>query len=124
KEVIISRGQLVEIGGGFRVPEVMAQSGARLVEVGTTNHTHLWDYEQAFGPDTAAILVAHHSNFRIVAFTSKPSLAELAGLASRYNLPLLYDQGSGALLDTSRYGLAAEPTVQQALADGAAVVAF
>jgi L-seryl-tRNA(Ser) seleniumtransferase len=124
REVIISRSQLVEIGGGFRVPDVMAQSGARLVEVGTTNRTHLRDYAQAITPDTAAILVAHHSNFKIVGFTSEPSLAELAALAHEHNLPLLYDQGSGALLDTSAYGLDPEPLVQDGLAAGVDLVTF
>jgi L-seryl-tRNA(Ser) seleniumtransferase len=124
REVIISRGQLVEIGGGFRVPDVMAQSGARLVEVGTTNRTHLDDYARAMTAETAAILVAHHSNFKIVGFTSEPSLAELASLAADHGLPLLYDQGSGALLDTAAYGLDPEPLVQDALAAGAGLVTF
>ncbi len=124
REVIISRGQLVEIGGGFRVPDVMAQSGARLVEVGTTNRTHLHDYRRAINENTAAILVAHHSNFKIVGFTSEPPLAELAELAHEHDLPLLYDQGSGALLDTGPYGLAPEPTVIDGLAAGVDVVAF
>lgn len=124
REVIISRGQLVEIGGGFRVPEVMAQSGAKLVEVGTTNRTHLADYARAITPHTAAILVAHHSNFKIVGFTSEPTLAELADLAHQHHLPLLFDQGSGALLDTGRYGLTSEPMVQTAINDGADLVAF
>jgi L-seryl-tRNA(Ser) seleniumtransferase len=124
REVIISRGQLVEIGGGFRVPDVMAQSGARLVEVGTTNRTHLRDYARAITPDTAAILVAHHSNFKVVGFTGEPELAELAELAHQHGLPLLYDQGSGALVDTAPYGLAHEPTVLEGLAAGADVVTF
>ncbi len=124
REVIISRGQLVEIGGGFRVPDVMAQSGAKLVEVGTTNRTHLRDYANAITENTAAILVAHHSNFKIIGFTTEPSLAELAELAHQHNLPLLYDQGSGALLDTSVYGLDPEPTVQTGWQAGCDVVAF
>lgn len=124
REVIISRGQLVEIGGGFRVPDVMAQSGARLVEVGTTNRTHLHDYARAITPETAAILVAHHSNFKVVGFTSEPELAEVAELAHEHDVLLLYDQGSGALLDTSHYGLAPEPTVLEGLVAGADVVAF
>jgi L-seryl-tRNA(Ser) seleniumtransferase len=123
-EVIISRGQLVEIGGGFRVPDIMAQSGARLVEVGTTNRTHLYDYERAITPDTAAILVAHHSNYKIIGFTSEPSLDELAELARANDIPLLFDQGSGALLDVSPFGLDHEPTVIEGLEAGADLVAF
>ncbi len=124
REVIISRGQLVEIGGGFRVPDVMAQSGARLVEVGTTNRTHLRDYATAITADTAAIFVAHHSNFKMIGFTSEPPLAHLAALARENGLMLLYDQGSGALLDTTPYGLDPEPGVLQGLEAGADVVAF
>ena len=124
REVIISRGQLVEIGGGFRIPDVMAQSGANLVEVGTTNRTHLHDYAGAINERTAAILVAHHSNFKVVGFTSEPPLEELAELAHEHDLHLLYDQGSGALLDTARFGLDPEPTVPAGLSAGADVVAF
>lgn len=124
KEVIISRGQLVEIGGGFRIPDVMAQSGAKLVEVGTTNRTHLRDYVQAINENTAAILVAHHSNYRIIGFHTEPALADLAILAHEHGLPLLFDQGSGAFLDTAVYGLAHEPTVLEGLEAGCDVVAF
>lgn len=124
QEVLISRGQLVEIGGGFRVPDVMAQSGARLVEVGATNRTHLRDYEQAITPRTTAILVAHASNFKMIGFVSEPSLAELAELAHAHGLWLLYDQGSGAFLDTAAYGLAPEPLVPAAVAAGCDLVAF
>lgn len=124
REVLISRGQLVEIGGGFRVPDVMAQSGARLVEVGTTNRTHIHDYADAVGDQTAAILVAHHSNFKIVGFTTEPNLQELAQLTSERDILLLYDQGSGALLDTSAYGLDREPTVVDGLRAGADLVSF
>lgn len=124
QDVLISRGQLVEIGGGFRVPDVMAQSGARLVEVGATNRTHLRDYEQAITPRTAAILVAHASNFKMIGFVSEPSLAELAELAHAHGLYLLFDQGSGAFLDTAAYGLAPEPLVPAAVAAGCDLVAF
>jgi len=124
REVIISRGQLVEIGGGFRIPDVLAQSGARLVEVGTTNRTHLRDYAAAITERTAAILVAHHSNFKIIGFTAQPEMAELAALAHEHGLWLLFDQGSGALRDVAPYGLEPEPTVQAGLRAGADVVAF
>jgi len=124
REVVISRGQLVEIGGGFRVPDVMRQSGCRLVEVGTTNRTHLHDYEVAITGDTALLLAAHASNFKLVGFTAEPELSELAGLAARRGVLLVHDVGSGALLDTAAYGLAHEPTVQESLSAGAAVVAF
>ncbi|MGD8806964.1 MAG: L-seryl-tRNA(Sec) selenium transferase [Chloroflexota bacterium] len=124
REVIISRGQLVEIGGGFRVPDVMAESGARLVEVGTTNRTHLRDYVEAITADTAAILVAHHSNFKIIGFTSEPSLSDLATIARERGILLLFDQGSGAVRNTDQYGLTHELTVQEALQAGADLVAF
>jgi L-seryl-tRNA(Ser) seleniumtransferase len=124
--VVISRGQLVEIGGGFRVPDVMAQSGARLIEVGTTNRTHLRDYAAAIeaNEDTSLILRAHHSNFRIVGFTTEPTLAELVALGAERELPVMDDLGSGALLDTAAYGLAHEPTVQESVSAGVAVVCF
>lgn len=124
--VIISRGQLVEIGGGFRVPDVMAQSGARLIEVGTTNRTHLYDYENALRTedDAALILRAHHSNFRIVGFTSEPPVSQLVELGERHALPVMDDLGSGALLDTAEFGLGHEPTVQESVSAGAGVVCF
>ena len=120
--VLISRSQLVEIGGGFRVPDVMKQSGAKLVEVGTTNRTHLNDFKEAMDPSgkTALILRAHHSNFKIIGFTTEPSLDELCSLG----LPVVDDLGSGALLDTAAYGLAHEPMVQESIRAGAALVAF
>ncbi len=124
RDVLISRSQLIEIGGGFRIPEVLAQSGARLVEVGTTNRTHLEDFERAMRPETALILRAHHSNFKIVGFTSEPSLDELVMLGRKGGVPVLDDLGSGSLLDTSLYGLEHEPTVQESLQAGASVVAF
>ena len=130
--VIISRGQLVEIGGGFRVPDVMAQSGAQLIEVGTTNRTHLRDYAAALEthedaaqtPFVALILRAHHSNFRIVGFTTEPVLAELVALGAERGCPVMDDLGSGALLDTAQFGLVHEPMVQESVAAGAAVVCF
>ncbi len=124
REVVISRGQLIEIGGSFRLPDVMAASGARLVEVGCTNRTHLADYEGAITGETAAILVAHPSNYRVVGFTHEPELAELADLAHRYDLPLFMDQGSGALHPMERWGLPHEPTVAEILAAGADAVCF
>ena len=120
KGVLISRSQLVEIGGGFRVPDVMKQSGAKLIEVGTTNRTHLKDYKEAIDDKTALILRAHHSNFKIIGFTTEPSLAELCSLG----LPVVDDLGSGALLDTAAFGLGHEPMVQESLKAGAALVAF
>jgi L-seryl-tRNA(Ser) seleniumtransferase len=124
REVIISRGQLVEIGGGFRVPEVMEQSGAKLVEVGTTNRTRPNDYERAITPQTALLLRAHASNFKQIGFVESATLAEMADVAHRHGLLLVDDVGSGALLDTVLYGLEHEPTVQESLAAGADLVAF
>ena len=124
KEVIVSRGQLIEIGGSFRLPEVMAQSQARLVEVGATNRTHLKDYQKAITADTAAILRVHPSNYRIVGFTSEVPLAELAELAHTRGLTLIDDLGAGALLGLEQFGLPHEPTVRESIAAGADVVLF
>lgn len=124
REVLISRGQLIEIGGGFRVPEVMTAAGARLVEVGTTNRTRLADYERGIGPDTALLLRAHASNFRMTGFTEEVPPAQLAALAHAHGLLLVDDLGSGALLDTAQFGLIHEPTVAESLAAGADLVAF
>lgn len=124
RRVIISRSQLVEIGGGFRIPEVMSQSGAKLVEVGTTNRVHLRDYEAALEEPAALVVRAHHSNFRIIGFTTEPSIEEMVQLAHRFAVPVLDDLGSGVLLDTARYGLSHEPTVQESLAAGADLVCF
>jgi L-seryl-tRNA(Ser) seleniumtransferase len=122
--VVILRTQLVEIGGGFRVPDVMRQSGAQLVEIGATNRVHLPDYQSALESKPALFLRAHRSNFQIVGFTSEPSLAEIAGVAHQAGLPLVDDLGSGALIDTSRFGLAHEPMIQESLAAGADLVCF
>ncbi len=124
REVIISRGQLVEIGGGFRIPDILAESGAILHEVGTTNRTHLRDYERALGEQTALILRVHQSNFRQVGFVTQPSLADLVALAHAHGLPLVDDLGSGTFLDTRPFGLAYEPRVQDSLAAGADLVSF
>jgi L-seryl-tRNA(Ser) seleniumtransferase len=122
REVIISRGQLVEIGGGFRIPDVMRQSGAALVEVGTTNRTYARDYEAAITENTAALMRVHRSNFRLVGFIHEPSLAEMVSLAGERDLLLFDDLGSGTLLDTAPYGLAHEPTIQESVAAGASLV--
>jgi L-seryl-tRNA(Ser) seleniumtransferase len=125
KEVLISRGQLIEIGGGFRVPDVMAQSGAHMIEVGTTNRTHRRDYELALVTrEVAAIVRAHSSNFRTIGFTSEVPLTELVELANWKNIPLIDDLGSGALIDTAPYGLMHEPLVQESIRAGAHVVCF
>jgi L-seryl-tRNA(Ser) seleniumtransferase len=123
--VVIARSQLVEIGGGFRVPDVMKQSGARLIEVGATNRVRAADYEEALAEGRAALVMrAHRSNFRLIGFTEEPSLAELARLAHATGLPLVDDLGSGALLDTARYGMAHEPMVQESLQAGVDLVCF
>jgi L-seryl-tRNA(Ser) seleniumtransferase len=122
--VVIARSQLVEIGGGFRVPEVMKQSGARLIEIGATNRVHLSDYEAALEDKPALILRAHRSNFRLIGFTSEPELSEIAVVAHQAGIPLVDDLGSGALLDTARFGLGHEPMVQESLAAGADLVCF
>jgi L-seryl-tRNA(Ser) seleniumtransferase len=124
KEVIVSRGQLVEIGGAFRMPDVMAASGAILREVGTTNRTHLRDYAAVIWEETGAIMRVHHSNYRIVGFSGEPGIEELAYLAKEQNIPLIDDLGSGALVDLSEYGLESEPMVQHSLKAGADVACF
>jgi L-seryl-tRNA(Ser) seleniumtransferase len=124
REVVVSRGQLVEIGGSFRVPEVMAKSGAVLREVGATNRTHLRDYEAAVGPDTAALMRVHTSNFRMIGFTREVPVEELAELGRMHGLPVIEDLGSGALDAFSQTGLEGEPTVGQVVAAGADVVTF
>jgi L-seryl-tRNA(Ser) seleniumtransferase len=124
REVIISRGQLIEIGGGFRIPDVLRQSGARLVEVGTTNRTRPADYAAALTPATALILAVHPSNFRVVGFTESAPLRDLAELAHAHSLPLVEDLGSGCLLDLAQFGLAPEPTPMQSLVAGVDLVCF
>jgi len=124
RAVVIARSQLVEIGGGFRVPDVMKQSGARLVEIGTTNRVHLRDYEEALQEKPALFFRAHRSNFRITGFTSEPSLAEITAIARPAGVVVVDDLGSGSLLDTRRYGLGHEPTVQESLQAGADLVCF
>lgn len=124
KEVIVSRGQLVEIGGSFRVPEVMKQSGAHLVEVGATNKTHLRDYEMAITEETSAFLKVHTSNYRILGFTQEIEAKELVDLGHRYGIPVIEDIGSGSFIDYSNYGLMKEPTVKEAVSAGIDVVTF
>jgi L-seryl-tRNA(Ser) seleniumtransferase len=124
KEVIVSRGQLVEIGGSFRIPEVMKRSGAKMVEVGTTNKTHLRDYESAINDQTALLLKVHTSNYKIIGFTKEVTLAELSQLGRRAGIPVMEDLGSGCFIDFSEMGLEKEPTVQEVLAAGADIVTF
>jgi L-seryl-tRNA(Ser) seleniumtransferase len=124
REIVVSRGQLVEIGDSFRIPDVMVRAGGRLREVGTTNRTHLRDYEEAIGPETAAILRVHRSNFQILGFTSDVELGELVALARRRNLLMMDDLGSGALLDLSLLGLRKEPLAADAIRAGVDLVTF
>ena len=124
KEVIVSRGQAVEIGGGFRIPEVMRQSGAKLIEVGTTNCTYIRDYEQAITPQTVALLRVHSSNFRVVGFTQIVNIKEMVALAKEHNLTVFDDLGSGCVLDTTQFGLSPEPTVQESIASGVGLAFF
>lgn len=124
RSAVIARTQLVEIGGGFRIPDVMKQSGARLVEIGTTNRVHLSDYQDALEEKPAIFMRAHRSNFRLLGFTSEPSLLEISTVAHQAGIPLVDDLGSGSLLDTSRFGLSHEITVQESLAGGADLVSF
>lgn len=124
KEVIVSRGEAVEIGGGFRIPDVMRQSGAKLVEVGTTNCTYDYDYEQSINTRTAALLRVHPSNFRVEGFTHSVTLEELMALGNKHDIPVLDDLGSGCFLDTTLFGLAPEPMVQKSIAIGVALACF
>lgn len=124
QEVIVSRGQLVEIGGSFRIPDVMTRSGAKLVEVGATNRTHLRDYEGAITNETAMLLKVHTSNYRLIGFASEVPLPDMVELAARYDLPVMEDLGSGSLLDLSRFGLMKEPTVGEVVKGGVDVVTF
>ena len=124
KEVIVSRGEAVEIGGGFRIPDVMLRSGAKLIEVGTTNRTYARDYSAAVTGNTAAILKVHPSNFSVQGFTHEAELAELVAVGREHGIPVLNDLGSGTLLDTRRFGMEREPTVQDSVTDGAAVTMF
>ncbi|MFN3490591.1 MAG: L-seryl-tRNA(Sec) selenium transferase [Anaerolineales bacterium] len=132
KRVIIARSQLVEIGGGFRVPDVMKQSGAKLVEVGTTNKTHISDYEEALIESTSLnppslvglVMRAHRSNFKLVGFTEEPELKDIVETAHKFDVPVVDDLGSGAIYDTAKYGLAHEPTVQESMQAGADIICF
>jgi L-seryl-tRNA(Ser) seleniumtransferase len=124
REVIVSRGELVEIGGAFRIPDVMRRSGVLLKEVGTTNRTHLGDYQNAVGSQTALLLKVHSSNFRMLGFTSDVPLPELVKLARQHDLPVMNDLGSGCLIDLTPYGLEKEPTVKEAIQTGVDVITF
>lgn len=124
REVIVSRGELIEIGGAFRIPDVMSQSGAKLVEVGTTNKTHLRDYEGAISEDTGAIMKVHTSNYRIMGFTSAVEASDLKDVSERHRIPLIEDLGSGVLIDLSKYGITYEPTVMDSLKSGVDIVTF
>ncbi|PKO12159.1 MAG: L-seryl-tRNA(Sec) selenium transferase [Chloroflexi bacterium HGW-Chloroflexi-10] len=124
RKVIIARSQLIEIGGGFRIPDVMKQSGAKLVEVGTTNRVHLRDYEEALQNQAALVMRAHHSNFRLQGFTHEAGLEEICAVANQFSVPVLDDLGSGTFLDTAQYGLPHEPTIQESLAAGADLICF
>lgn len=124
REVVVSRGELVEIGGSFRVPDVMEQGGAILREVGTTNKTHDWDYERAIGPETGALLKVHTSNFTIIGFTEEVQTKELAAIAHKRGLPCLVDWGSGVMIDLARFGIKHEATMPELIRDGADLVTF
>lgn len=124
REVVVSRGELVEIGGSFRIPDVMKKSGAKMVEVGTTNKTHLKDYEEAITPETAAILKVHRSNFQIIGFNEEVNRSTLVELGRKHNIPVIEDLGSGSFIDLSKYGMKWEPTVQQVLDEGLDLVTF
>lgn len=124
REVIVSRGELIEIGGAFRIPEIMAKSGAILKEVGTTNRTHPQDYEQAIGDNTALLLKVHTSNYRVVGFHAEVDLPDLGAIGRKFNIPVMEDLGSGALVDLSHYGLPREPLVRERISLGADIVTF
>ncbi|MGL5692696.1 MAG: L-seryl-tRNA(Sec) selenium transferase, partial [Peptostreptococcaceae bacterium] len=123
-EVIVSRGELVEVGGAFRIPSVMELSGARLVEVGATNKTHIKDYEDAITEDTKVLMKVHTSNYKILGFTESIGIEELSTLSKKYNIPLIEDLGSGVFVDFSKYGLSYEPTVLDSINKGADIVTF